>query len=83
MSERIPNIGPKSTPWLNAVGIYTLQDLRRKGSVQTYKAVLNKGYPANFNLLWALEGAVQDRPWYSLSQQEKHKLKECLEIKNE
>ncbi len=74
-AKEFRNIGPVSLGWLNAVGIHTLEDLRRVGSVNAYKKICAKGIPPNLNLLYALEGAILDIPWQALSQPQKTNLK--------
>lgn len=65
------NIGPKSREWLLAVGINNLSDLKKVGALKAYQAIKHKGFNSSLNLLWALEGAIQDRPWQSFSADEK------------
>lgn len=72
------NIGPKSSEWLRAVGINTLKDLKKAGAVEVYQMVKDKGFNVSLNLLWALEGAIQARPWFSFTNEEKKCLKQKL-----
>ncbi len=72
------NLGPVSKEWLRAIGVHSLNDLKRQGSVKTYLKVKNKGFNTSLNLLWALEGAILNRPWQSFTTEEKNKLKEKL-----
>ncbi len=72
------NIGPKSIQWLNAVGVYNTDDLRKIGSSNVFLKVKQKGFPVSLNLLWALEGAIKGKPWFSLSASEKMSLKDEL-----
>ena len=57
------NMGPKSTQWLAAVGIHTLDDVAQLGVVETYKRV-RTAYPekVTLNLLWGLQAALLDLP---------------------
>lgn len=70
----IKNIGPKSSQWLNAAGVNDINDLKKFGAIQVYIQIKQKGFPASLNLLWALQGAVEDRPWFSFTKDEKSKL---------
>ncbi|MBZ0166299.1 MAG: TfoX/Sxy family protein [Candidatus Omnitrophica bacterium] len=73
-TKQIRNIGPVSREWLNAVGIRDINDLKRLGAVEVYCRVRERGFAPTLNLLWALEAAIQDAPWYSLTADDK----ECL-----
>jgi len=68
------NIGPVSTKWLAAVGIHTLEDLRKVGVVNAYNLVRAQGCNATLNLLWALQGATTNTPWHALSESVKQDL---------
>jgi TfoX/Sxy family transcriptional regulator of competence genes len=70
----IKNIGPVSSQWLHAVGIVSSADLKRLGSVKAYRLVQKKGFNATLNLLWALEGALQNKPWRAISSLDKQQL---------
>lgn len=71
----LKNIGPVSMEWLRAVGIASREDLERLGSVEAYRLVKAHGFNASLNLLYALEAALQDIHWTTLSPQTKAKLK--------
>jgi len=68
------NAGPTSSRWLAAVGIHTLDDLRKVGVVNAYNLVRAQGYNATLNLLWALQGALTDTPWNALPESVKQDL---------
>jgi DNA transformation protein len=72
----IKNIGPKSRQWLAEVGIYTINDLSRAGSITTYR-ILKERYPkrVSLNLLWGLEAAIRDMDWRELTETDKQELK--------
>ena len=73
------NIGPVSRQWLAEVGIYTIKDLRKAGSITTYK-ILKERYPkkVSLNLLWGLEAAIRDIDWRELTEKDKEELKRKL-----
>lgn len=73
------NIGPRSRQWLAEVGIYSINDLRRAGSIMTYK-LLKERYPkrVSLNLLWGLEAAIRDVDWRELTETDKEELKQKL-----
>ena len=56
----LKNLGPKSEQWLNAIGVYTLQDLEEMGAVDCCKILKAQGYPASVNLAYAIEGALRN-----------------------
>lgn len=66
-ADKLLNIGPKSSQWLHAIGIYTLADLEAMGAVTAYCLIKAQGYNASLNLLYALHGALTGQPWNELS----------------
>lgn len=48
---------------LKAVGIDTVERLRATGALAAFLAVEEAGLAPSLNLLWALEGALNDRHW--------------------
>jgi DNA transformation protein len=74
-AARIRNLGPTSTGWLHAVGIYTIEDLERAGSVLVYKMVEQHGFAPSLNLLYSMEAAIRDIDWRELPAAVKEQLK--------
>ena len=72
--EQLRNLGPASARWLARAGIHSGRQLRTLGAVNAYRRALLSGARPNLNLLWALQGAVQDRDWRQLTQAEKARL---------
>jgi DNA transformation protein and related proteins len=70
------NLGPKSSVWLAAVGIHTLDDVVALGVVETYKRV-KAAYPekVSLNLLYGLQAALLDISWNELPPDIKAELK--------
>lgn len=60
------NLGGKSEEWLNAIGVFTRQDLERLGSVEIYRSLKEAGFPVSLNLVWGIEGALADLDWREL-----------------
>jgi len=52
--ESIRYMGPTSKTQLNAIGIFTVGDLKRMGAIDTYLAVKATGYPVSLNFVWAM-----------------------------
>lgn len=71
-------MGPKSTKWLNEIGISTLQDVERLGSVEVYTQ-LKRSRPKSVSIvvLYALEAAIMDLHWNRLPGHVKAKLREA------
>nr|WP_255703495.1 TfoX/Sxy family protein [Lysobacter sp. GX 14042] len=68
------NIGPKSAAWLRQVGLRSHDDLRQAGAVEAFMRVRRAGFKPTLNLLYALEGALQDRHWQSLPRERREEL---------
>lgn len=76
---QLKNLGPKSTQWLNAIGVYTLDDLREMGAVDCCRILKAQGYPVSLNLAYAIEGALRNLHWTKLPQSVKQQLKAALQ----
>ncbi|GAB1406937.1 TfoX/Sxy family protein [Thermomonas brevis] len=63
---KLRNIGPKSAAWLRQVGLRSLADLQQAGAVGAYMKVRRAGFKPSLNLLYALEGALQDCHWQEI-----------------
>ena len=57
------NFGPKSTKWLNSIGIYSLEDLKKWDMFELYLALKEEGYPVSRNLLYAIWGSLNNKDW--------------------
>lgn len=77
---QLKNIGPKSTQWLHAIGVDTIDDLREMGAIDCCRALKAQGYPASLNLAYAIEGALRDIHWCKLPAAVKQQLKTALQI---
>ena len=76
----LPNIGPTLAKKLIAVSIKTPADLRRVGSTKAFAKIKSMDSSACYNMLYALEGAVQGIRWHNLAKKERNNLKD--KIKN-
>jgi DNA transformation protein len=74
----VKNVGPVSRQWLHEIGVFDLNDLRRVGAVSAFRMIKSIRPRCSLNLLWALEGAVRDENWVTLSESVKEKLKADL-----
>lgn len=73
-AEKIRNVGPKSAAWLRQVGVRTIEDLRQTGVVETFLKVKRAGFRPSLNLLYAMQGALDDCHWADLSDEVKANL---------
>jgi len=62
-APKLRNIGPKSAAWLRQVGLRTAEDLAAVGAVDAYMRVRRAGFKPGLNLLYAIEGALNDCHW--------------------
>jgi DNA transformation protein len=60
---RLRNIGPKSAAWLRQVGLRTREDLVAAGTLDAFMRVKRAGFKPGLNLLYAIEGALNDCHW--------------------
>lgn len=75
---QLKNLGKTSALWLHAVGIHSASDLRRRGAVAAYRAVLARGFNASRVLLYSIEGALLDIHWSELPSEHKARLLDQL-----
>ncbi len=73
--EGLKNIGPQSAGWLRRIGITRRRQIAEAGPVTIYRLLRAEGYPVTLNLVYALEGALQDLPWNRLPAQRVAELK--------
>lgn len=78
----LPNIGKTLEEKLIRVGIQTPEELINTGSEQTLLRIRAHDEGACFNMLCALEGAIQGIRWHNLSPERKEELKAFLKMKN-
>lgn len=71
---RLRNLGPASARMLAAAGIFSVRSLRDMGAINAFRRVRRADPRASFNLLWALEGALTDRPWQTVARTERLRL---------
>ncbi len=71
---KMRNIGPKSAAWLRQVGIRTPDDLFALGALDAFIKVRRAGFKPSMNLLYALEGAITDCHWQSITDERRSEL---------
>ena len=76
---KLRNIGPKSAAWLRQVGLRTRDDLEAAGPVDAFMRVKRAGFKPSLNMLYALEGALQDCHWQEVPEARRAELVEAAE----
>jgi DNA transformation protein len=55
------NLGARSEQLLAAIGVSSVEELRRRGAVRTFAQLRQSGVASSLNMFWALAGALE--PW--------------------
>jgi DNA-3-methyladenine glycosylase I len=63
---QLGNLGPNSTAWLNAIGVFTRRDLEKLGAVDACRILRAHGYNATLNLVYGIEAALRALDWKHL-----------------
>jgi len=79
--NELPNIGKILERKLIEADIKTPQELRELGAEQTLLRLSIEDKTRCYNMLCALEGAIQGIRWHALPQARKEELKEFLRLK--
>ena len=66
---------------LNAIGVYTLEDLQDMGAIDSCLALRAQGYGISLNLAYAIEGALRNCHWTNIPEHIKQTFKESLKNK--
>jgi DNA transformation protein and related proteins len=59
---------------LASAGIFSVASLQTLGTVAAFRRVRASVPGASLNLLWAIEGALTDRPWQDVARTERLRL---------
>ena len=71
----LPNIGPTLSEKLNAADITSYTDLVEIGSIEAVLRIKEQDLSACYNMLYALEGAIQGIRWHAIPKEERAHLK--------
>lgn len=74
--EKLPNLGKVIAENLKKAGINTAEELTETGSKEAFMKILVIDNTACLNMLYALEGAIQNIRWHYLDDGVKKELKE-------
>ena len=78
--SKLKGLGPKSEQWLNEVGITTKEQLQELGAVNAFLRLRAEcSTSPSLNFLYALVGAIEDRPWLEIAREERTRLIFALE----
>ncbi len=80
--SNLPNIGSVLEQKLKEVGITTPEELKNAGAENALIRIRAIDDTACFNMLCALEGAIQGIRWHDLTKDRKEELKQFLKMKN-
>lgn len=77
--EQMVGLGRVSCGWLRQAGVTSATQVRQSGAVQCYLKVLHAGVASpNLNLLWALQGAIDEVHWTLVPPKLRQQLKQEL-----
>lgn len=71
----LPNIGPTLAARLEQTDIHTHDDLAAIGSIEAVLRVKEANLDTCYNMLYALEGAIQGVRWHAIPKEERAQLK--------
>lgn len=80
LSQR-PNIGQVLEDKLMEAEIYTLEQLTEMGAENAFMRLSVEDNSACYNMICALEGAIQGIRWHQLTKERKEELKQFLKLK--
>ncbi len=72
----LPNIGKTLSEKLTNIGVITYDDLAALGSVEAVLQINEQNLSACYNMLYAIEGALQGIRWFGIPKQERALLKQ-------
>lgn len=79
--NKLPNIGKVLASKLNEAGITTAEQLTQTGAENAFLKLSVDDPSACYNMICALEGAIQGIRWHHLPKERKEELKAFLRMK--
>ncbi|MEM7220903.1 MAG: TfoX/Sxy family protein [Pseudomonadota bacterium] len=76
--EELPNLGKTTLQWLRAIGIKDRETLESKGIFWAYTSMRARRFRVTTAVLYSLAGALEGRPWRTLTTGEKERLLQRL-----
>ncbi len=77
---KLKNIGPTLAQKLQGIGVESLEDLKKLGSIEVVLQIRVKDLSACYNMLYAIEGAIQGIRWHNIPPDERAQLKAGFDI---
>jgi DNA transformation protein len=73
--SKLKGLGPKSEKCLNEIGIFTEEQLRELGAVETFIRLKKEcSIKPSLNFLYAIVGALENAHWANVAKSEKGRL---------
>jgi DNA transformation protein len=69
--RQLPNIGPTLVRKLQDIGIESYDDLADVGSIEAVLRIKEADRSACYNMLYAIEGAIQGQRWHKIPKEER------------
>ena len=79
----LPNIGEVLAEKLNKIGVTSHIDLTSIGSIEAVMKIDESDLTTCYNMLYALEGAVQGIRWHGIPKEERQALKKEYDLARE
>ena len=76
---KLKNMGSKSAAMLEKIGIHTREELEEIGGIEAYKKLKLAGETPGHSLVYAIEGALTNKPWDALPNETRFRLKAMIE----
>jgi TfoX C-terminal domain len=77
--SKLKNMGPKSVAILEKIGIHTREELEKIGAIEAYKQLKLAGENPGHSFVYAIEGALINKPWDALPAETRSRLKAMIE----
>jgi TfoX C-terminal domain len=77
--SKLKNMGPKSVTMLEKIGIHTREELEEIGAIEAYKKLKLAGETPGHSFVYAIEGALLNKPWDALPAEKRFQLKAMIE----
>ena len=76
----IKNFGPYMVKILNAIGIHTKEELLNSSYSKIKSDLEQAGIRPHLNIFYSIEMGLQNRPWSSITPNEKREINALLEL---
>ncbi len=73
--EQPLSFGPVTTGWLKAIGVLTVKDIKDRGAVEVFRALVEQRFNPSVVMIYVLEGAILDIHWNQIPKERQEELK--------